>query len=139
MKFKEIDERMKKLCASPMKRIPGDRMEKVLSQLGDKTIKSKKMFEEANEVLPGGIEHMLSHTTPWPVYIESAKGPYLTDVDGNRYIDYMFGGGPVILGHNPDNVLEKVMEAVRSKGWFHGRLTNSRPWPRAGSSTACRL
>ena len=120
MEYAEIDGRMKELCARPPLSLKRDALAAAAAEIGTRTEASKKLFEEAQAVLPGGLEHMLSHTTPHPVFIRRALGAYLWDADGNRYIDYMFGGGPVVLGHNPPAVGEKVMAVMRDKGWFHG-------------------
>ena len=95
-------------------------MQRVISDIKKKTPKSKKLFEAAQKVIPGGCEHMLSHTTPYPVFIDRGEGAHLFDVDGNRYIDYLNGGGPVLLGHNPPALIEKMVEVLKTKGSFHG-------------------
>jgi glutamate-1-semialdehyde 2,1-aminomutase len=120
MKYQEIQERMDRLVAEPTKHIPDDVMEKIIEELSRKTPKSKGKFEAAQKVLPSGCEHMLSHKTPYPPFIERGEGPLLIDIDGNRYIDYLNGGGPVLLGHNPPELMEKMMEVMRTKGPFHG-------------------
>jgi len=45
---------------------------------------------------------------PYPIYIKSAKGSRVVDIDGNEYIDLVMGGGPNLLGHNPEPILEAV-------------------------------
>jgi glutamate-1-semialdehyde 2,1-aminomutase len=120
MEFKEIERRGKQISTLPVRHVPQDVMEGVMESLRKKTPKSKQMFEAAKKVIPGGCEHMLSHSTPYPVFIERGEGAYLIDVDGNRYIDYLNGGGPVLLGHNPPALMEKMMEVLKRKGSFHG-------------------
>jgi len=120
MKFKEIEKRGNALSKMPVKHIPKDVMNRVNEEIRQKTKKSKRMFEAAKKVIPGGCEHMLSHTTPYPVFIERGDGAYLVDVDGNRYIDYLNAGGPVLLGHNPPELIEKMVEVMRNKGALHG-------------------
>jgi len=120
MKYREIMERMDRLAAQPVKHIPEDVMGRVVAEIKKKTPKSAKMFEAARKVIPGGCEHMLSHTVPHPVFIDRGEGPFLIDVDGNRYIDYLNGGGPVLLGHNPPALIERMTEVLKKKGSFHG-------------------
>jgi glutamate-1-semialdehyde 2,1-aminomutase len=120
MKYQEIRERMDKLVSEPTKHIPADVMEKVVEELARKTPQSKEKFEAAQKVIPRGCEHMLSHKVPYPPFIDKGEGPYLIDIDGNRYVDYLNGGGPVLLGHNPPALMEKMMEVMRTKGPFHG-------------------
>jgi glutamate-1-semialdehyde 2,1-aminomutase len=120
MEFREIEKIEKGLAEKPLKHIPQDVLQRVISDLTKKTPKSKKMFEAAQKVIPGGCEHMLSHTTPYPVFIDKGEGAYLIDVDGNRYIDYLNGGGPVLLGHNPPALIDQMVEVLKTKGSFHG-------------------
>jgi glutamate-1-semialdehyde 2,1-aminomutase len=56
---------------------------------------------------------------PHAVYIDSAEGAYLTDLDGNQYIDMTMGFGPYVLGHKPPCV-EKALQAQIGKGWQYG-------------------
>jgi len=54
-----------------------------------------------------------------PLFIARGKGPYLYDVDGNRYIDYVLSWGPLVLGHAHPEVVEALQEAV-AKGTSYG-------------------
>ena len=56
---------------------------------------------------------------PHPIYIDSANGAHMTDVDGNRYIDMTMGFGPCVLGHQPPAVTA-ALEAQLAKGWHFG-------------------
>ncbi|MAI78712.1 MAG: hypothetical protein CL917_07220 [Deltaproteobacteria bacterium] len=56
---------------------------------------------------------------PHPIYIESADGGNMTDVDGNTYIDTTMGFGPLVLGHRPPEVVAALEDQI-SKGWLHG-------------------
>ena len=56
---------------------------------------------------------------PHPIYIDSAEGPYLTDLDGNRYIDLTGGFGPNVLGNKPEPV-EAMIGPQIEKGWHYG-------------------
>ena len=61
---------------------------------------SKAQYEEAQKIIPGGIEHNLANNHPFPISIIRADGPWLYDADGNKYIDLLMAGGPTILGNN---------------------------------------
>ncbi len=64
--------------------------------------RSQALFEEAQQIMPGGVNspvRAFRGVGGNPVYIDRAKGPYLYDVDGNRYLDYVQSWGPMILGH----------------------------------------
>lgn len=64
--------------------------------------KSQQLFERAQQSIPGGVNspvRAFKSVGGTPIFIRSAKGPYLYDVDGNRYIDFIASWGPMILGH----------------------------------------
>jgi len=84
--------------------------------------KSEQLFSEAVNLMPGGVNSPVrafravgSH----PRFIDRARGPYVWDVDGNRYIDYIGSWGPMILGHNHPAVYEAVVKAAE-KGLSFG-------------------
>jgi glutamate-1-semialdehyde 2,1-aminomutase len=73
--------------------------------------RSRTLFEEAKELMPGGVNSPVRAFLAvggTPVFIDHANGPYLYDVDGNRYLDYVQSWGPTILGHAHSAVLEAV-------------------------------
>lgn len=72
------------------------------------------MFEEAKKYLVGGMASAL-HKAPWqeyPIFITRGKGSRLYDLDGNEYIDYMGGFGPMILGYAPEVLNEAVKKQL---------------------------
>ncbi len=70
---------------------------------------SARWFEENKTVLAGGVSSDVRKAElPHPLYFESGSGSRIRDVDGNEYIDYVLGQGPLLLGHNPRPVLEAV-------------------------------
>ena len=78
------------------------------------TEKSKALFEQAKKVLVGGVASAL-HKAEWeeyPIYIERGRGSRVYDVDGNEYIDYMGGFGPIILGYSSPAVDAAVIEQI---------------------------
>lgn len=85
------------------------------------TEKSKKLFERAQLSIPGGVNspvRAFKSVGGNPVFIDSAKGAYLYDVDGNRYIDYIASWGPMILGHAHEPVVNAIREyASRSTSY----------------------
>jgi glutamate-1-semialdehyde 2,1-aminomutase len=80
---------------------------------------SKALFEEAAQVMPGGVSSPVRAVKPFPFYTKSAKGCRLTDVDGNDYIDLCMGYGPLILGHQPEPVKEAIQRQL-DRGWLYG-------------------
>lgn len=76
--------------------------------------KSKSLFERAQSSIPGGVNspvRAFKSVGGTPLFFEKAKGAYLFDVDGNKYIDYINSWGPMILGH----AFEPVIEAIQKK------------------------
>lgn len=69
--------------------------------------RSQSRMAEGRRYLPGGVSsNFRLGISPTPLVIDSAAGPYVIDVDGNRLIDYYLAMGPMILGHSPAQVLE---------------------------------
>ena len=76
---------------------------------------SEQAFADACRVMPGGVNSAARRIAP-PLIFRRAEGAILTDIDGNRYIDYHGGFGPVILGHNHPEVNRRVADALESCG-----------------------
>jgi glutamate-1-semialdehyde 2,1-aminomutase len=75
---------------------------------------SDAVFERAANVIPRGVSSNFRYWGDHSTIIASrAEGAYLWDVDGNRYIDYRLGFGPVILGHAHQEVNDYVREALK--------------------------
>ena len=81
---------------------------------------SKAEMEKAKQVIPGGIQHNLANNHPFQLAIEKADGPYLYDIDGNRYIDFLCAGGPTILGNNYPAVKEAALKQISEYGSVSG-------------------
>src|SRR6195952_372512 len=76
---------------------------------------SKTLFERAQQSIPGGVNspvRAFKGVGGTPVFIKSAKGAYLFDEDGNKYIDYINSWGPMILGHAYQPVVQAIQEKV---------------------------
>ena len=76
---------------------------------------SADLFERAKNHIPGGVNspvRAFRAVGGHPVFMQSAKGAWLTDVDGNKYLDFINSWGPMILGHAPDIVLDAVQAAI---------------------------
>jgi glutamate-1-semialdehyde 2,1-aminomutase len=71
--------------------------------------RSKKLYEEAKIMTPGGVSSGIRQTEwPVPLFFHKAKGSKMWDVDGNEYIDYVMGMGPNLFGHAPDFITDAV-------------------------------
>lgn len=78
--------------------------------------RSSQLFVEAEKVIPGGVNspvRAFKAVGGTPIFIKSAKGAYLTDEDGNRYIDYINSWGPMILGHAYEPVVKAIIDRTQ--------------------------
>ncbi|MEB3021561.1 glutamate-1-semialdehyde 2,1-aminomutase [[Mycobacterium] crassicus] len=81
------------------------------------TAASERLFAESCAVIPGGVNspaRAFASVGGTPRFITEAQGCWLTDADGNRYVDLVCSWGPMILGHAHPAVVEAVREAVGS-------------------------
>ncbi|GAA1272129.1 glutamate-1-semialdehyde 2,1-aminomutase [Sphaerisporangium rubeum] len=86
---------------------------------------SESLFERARGLVPGGVNspvRAFGAVGGTPRFMESGDGPYLTDVDGNRYVDLVCSWGPMILGHRHPAVVEALTAAL-SRGTSFGTAT----------------
>lgn len=77
---------------------------------------SIKAFQEAQNLIPGGVNspvRAFSSVGGTPIFIEQGEGAYLTDIDGNKYVDFVQSWGPLIFGHRDESIEEAVIKAVR--------------------------
>jgi glutamate-1-semialdehyde 2,1-aminomutase len=85
-----------------------------------RTATSAALFEAARHVIPGGVNSTAraqwSGWSPYPLFVEKGEGSLLVDVDGNHYIDYLLGLGPMILGHRPPKVTRAVVDFIEQRG-----------------------
>ena len=84
--------------------------------------KSIELFKRALKLIPGGVNspvRAFRAVGGQPLFIERGEGPYLYDVDGNRFIDYVLSWGPLILGHACPEVVAALQDAIR-KGTSFG-------------------
>ena len=84
--------------------------------------RSRALFAEALTLLPGGVDspvRAFKAVGGEPLFIQRGEGPWLFDVDGNRYIDYVLSWGPLVLGHAHPRVVAALVEAV-SRGTSFG-------------------
>jgi glutamate-1-semialdehyde 2,1-aminomutase len=88
---------------------------------------SAELFARASAILPGGVNspvRAFGSVGGTPVFMASGDGPYLIDVDGNRYVDLVCSWGPMILGHAYPAVVDAVQSAA-SRGTSFGTVTGA--------------
>mgnify|MGYP005867839565 CR=1 FL=1 len=80
-----------------------------------KTDRSKQLFAEARNLIPGGVDspvRAFRAVGGQPLFIAHASGCHLFDVDGNRFVDYVASWGPLILGHAHPTVVGALPAAA---------------------------
>lgn len=91
------------------------------------TKNSEKLYKKGCENLVGAVNspvRAFASVGGNPLFIDKAKGAYIKDVDGNKYIDLVLSYGPMILGHRNKKVEKKVSQALK-KGYSFGASTNA--------------
>ncbi len=82
--------------------------------------KSIELYEEATTLVPGGTLYARKPADfipgEYPIFFESGKGCRITDVDGNEFIDFLCGYGPILLGHREKEVDDAVIRQITEKG-----------------------
>src|SRR5437899_8139477 len=84
-------------------------------------VRSKEAYDRACRVTPGGVNspaRAFGAVGGQPLFIARGEGPYLYDVDGNQYLDYVGSWGPLILGHAHPRVVRAVEEALHKGASF---------------------
>ena len=120
----DIDKQLDTLISKPIYSVKKEVLKAYEEEYyNKKCVKSKAMIEEAKTVIPGGVQHNLAFNYPFPLVFTKAEGPYLYDIDGNKYYDFLQAGGPTVLGSNPIEVRSKVIDLLNdcgpSTGLFH--------------------
>src|SRR5262249_22923384 len=96
-------------------------------ELAMNRVRSRDAFQRALRLIPGGVNspaRAFGAVRGQPLFVARAEGPYLWDVDGNQYLDYVGSWGPMILGHAHPRVMAAVMEAVQ-RGSSYGAPTEA--------------
>jgi len=97
------------------------------SQTDSRRTYSRAAFARAKALIPGGVNspaRAFGGVGGEPIFFASATGQWLTDIDGNRYLDYIGSWGPMILGHRHPRVVAAV-EAALAKGTSYGAPTEA--------------
>ena len=120
---KAINEQLKKLTDAPIYEVSKEYYEgEVMRYFNEKCTRSHAVYDEAKEYIPGGVQHNLAFNKPFPICVDKANGAYMTDADGNRYIDFLQAGGPTILGSNNEAVRKAAMGLIEECGPVTGLL-----------------
>src|SRR5262245_41536526 len=80
-----------------------------------------ELIERAARVIPGGTTNSARHPSGQEFLVERGEGAHLVDVDGRRYLDFVMGGGPLVLGH-AHPLLQAVLQRAGALGGHHYAL-----------------
>ena len=83
--------------------------------------RSRFLWERSRQSLAGGVSSNVRAGAETPLFFEYARGAHLYDVDGNNYLDYVIGQGPMLLGHTPEPVMDAVQDALQRGQLFAGQ------------------
>jgi glutamate-1-semialdehyde 2,1-aminomutase len=112
----DIYKKLRKLIDEPARPVSREALAGYLKRLDDECPKSRAVVAEAKQYIPGGVQHNLAFNYPFPLVIDRAEGPYLYDIDGRKYIDFLQAGGPTILGSNDPTVRKQVIDLIEHHG-----------------------
>lgn len=96
----------------------------ILARYRRRTPSSRAQHELAQRVLPGGDTRLATHYGPYPTYMAAGAGVWLTDCDGNRYLDLLNNYTSLVHGHAPPAIVEEAADQL-TQGTVFGSV--SRP------------
>ncbi|WP_138007962.1 glutamate-1-semialdehyde 2,1-aminomutase [Halalkalirubrum salinum] len=85
--------------------------------------RSRALYDRALSVLAGGVNSSVRATMPYPFFISRGDGAHVVDADGNRYIDYVMGYGPLLYGHDVPEPVQAAIQSHASAGPMYGAPT----------------
>jgi glutamate-1-semialdehyde 2,1-aminomutase len=84
---------------------------------------SRSLYDRALGVLPGGVNSSVRAVRPYPFFVERGDGGHVIDADGNRYLDFVMGYGPLLLGHDLPEPVQAAVQQRASEGPMYGAPT----------------
>jgi len=84
---------------------------------------SRSLYDRALSVLPGGVNSSVRATQPYPFFVERGDGGHVIDADGNKYVDFVMGYGPLLLGHSLPEQVGSAVQRHASQGPMYGAPT----------------
>jgi glutamate-1-semialdehyde 2,1-aminomutase len=84
---------------------------------------SRALYDRALGVLAGGVNSSVRASRPYPVFLDHGEGGHVVDVDGNRYLDFIMGYGPLLLGHDLPPSVREAVDAAITAGPMYGAPT----------------
>ena len=87
-------------------------LEKFVNAYVARTPRSREIYEDARNYLPGGVSGNAKFLKPYPLYVKRARGSHVIDVDGNDYVDLLDAVGAAILGHGHESIRSAVKAQI---------------------------
>jgi glutamate-1-semialdehyde 2,1-aminomutase len=84
---------------------------------------SQSLYDRALSVLPGGVNSSVRAIHPYPFFVQRGDGGHVIDADGNRYLDFVMGYGPLLLGHDVPEPVRAAVQQRASEGPMYGAPT----------------
>ena len=84
---------------------------------------SRSLYDRALGVLPGGVNSSVRAIHPYPFFVERGDGGHVIDADGTRYLDFVMGYGPLLLGHDLPEPVSSAIQQRASEGPMYGAPT----------------
>lgn len=75
--------------------------------------KSKKLFDDAKKIIPSGINSPVRYFEPYPFFVKKSQSSWISDEDGNNYIDFCNGYGALLLGHKRKEIIAAVSKQLK--------------------------
>jgi len=86
--------------------------------------KSRDLYDRALDVLPGGVNSSVrAAPVPYPRFVQSGDAGHVIDADGNRYVDWVMGLGPLLLGHDLPGSVTAAVQSRTADGPMYGMPT----------------
>ncbi len=84
---------------------------------------SRSLYDRALSVMPGGVNSSVRAIQPYPFFVERGDGGHVIDADGNKYLDFVMGYGPLLLGHDLPEGVQAAVQQRASEGPMYGAPT----------------
>jgi glutamate-1-semialdehyde 2,1-aminomutase len=103
-------------------------LDQLIAEYRDQNAKSQQLFRRAQDSLPGGNTRTGVYVDPFPIYTEKGGGVYVTDVDGNKRLDFVNNATALILGHTHPKVANALRERISQGTAFFGPTALEIEW-----------
>ncbi len=114
-------DKLDRMLSLPPTAIKKGAMKNYLEYFNTQCTRSEEIVTEAQNYIPGGVQHNLAFNYPFTLVFEKAEGAYLYDIDGNCYVDFVQAGGATVLGGNHPEVRKQV---ITPSGIEYGTMTH---------------